>query len=253
MKNVFITGAAAGIGRAVAENFAKQGYFVGLYDIDEAALETFHKELGEKVSCYQQCDVTDQQSIDAAFKHFAEHTDGRLDVLINNAGVLFGGPFQDITAEQHEKLIDVNIKGLTLCAHAAYDLLKATPGSCLINICSVSCIYGIPLLAAYSASKAYVKALTEALSLEWENEGIRVASVMPPFVKTSMLTGVPQVLFDKLGADCEPADIADKVGQAVGGSRLHYVISAKALLWGEVERHLPWRLRRGIVKYLTTQ
>ena len=186
MKTVFITGAASGIGLITAKLFAKQGYFVGLYDINKEEINTLLKSDQFPNVCGCFCDVTDVDSIKEALEHFSHHTDGKFDVLINNAGVLSSGLFEELALQQHELMIDINVKGFTNVAQIAHQYLKGTENSAMINLCSASSIYGIPYLGVYSATKHYVSGLSEALSIEWEVDDIRVISIKPPILNNRM-------------------------------------------------------------------
>ena len=251
MKTIFITGAAHGIGLATARHFAGQGWFVGLYDINGESLQGLLDSGEFPNACGQQCDVTERSSIEASLQHFAENTDGRLDVLVNNAGVLASGPFQDIDESAHDRIIDVNIKGLTHVAQAAFPLLSQTPNATLVNLCSVSSIHGIPLLAVYSASKFYVNGLTEALNIEWAEHGIRVTAVKPPVVNTAMGHQLDPRLTEKMAMDMEPAHVAEAIQMAVDGRRIGYVLGTSARLWSWIDKLLPESGRRALVRYLT--
>ena len=251
MKSIFITGAAHGIGLATAKRFASQGWFVGLYDINREGLETLLNSPGFPNACGQYCDVTDRKSIEEALAHFSGHTDGRLDLLVNNAGVLSSGNFEDIDHQAHELIVDVNVKGLTNVAQAAFPLLKQTAGATLVNLCSVSSIHGIPLLAVYSASKFYVNGLTEALHIEWAQHDIRVTSVKPPIVNTAMGHQLDPQLTEKLGVDLEPEHVAEAVQMAAEGKRVGYLLGTSARAWGWVDKFLPESGRRWLVRYLT--
>jgi len=250
MKKAFITGAASGIGKATAEKLMKEGWFVGLYDINKELLDEVSKNYDIEEYCKGRCDVTDEQSIQEAFTHFSEETNGEMHLLVNNAGVLFGGSFEEIPYENVALTMDVNIKGLTAVAYYGFSLLSKTPGSILVNLSSASCIYGVPKLAVYSASKFYVKGLTEALDLEWAEDDIRVLSIMPPFVDTKMLEGVPDSVMKIMKVELTPADIAKQIYNAVQGKRMHYLMTLKARIWNNTNRVLGENWRRTLVKYL---
>lgn len=251
MKTVFITGASRGIGKEVAKLFARKGWFVGLYSTDETALAKVSREVGVDVSCYKSCDVTDPDSTRAAIQHFAEQTNGRMDALVNNAGVLCSGPFEETEFLQFANIIDINIKGMTAVAHGAFPFLRDTPGSCLVNMCSASSIHGLPLLAVYSASKFYVSGLTEALNLEWHRHDIRVTSVKPPVVNTGMADQLATRLRKRLTVDLEPSAVADSVYMAVKGRNVGYIIGTRAQAWGLADKYLPWFARRAVAGWLT--
>ena len=174
MKTVFITGAAQGIGLAIARRFACEGYQVGLFDINATRCQELLSDADFKNAVAGFCDVRDSASIEDAIATFSRATGGRLDVLVNNAGVLTGGELMTQSESQIRSMVDVNVTGLTLVSYAAHHLLKATEGAMVINLCSASSIHGIPLLAVYSATKFYVDGFTQALNLEWEDDDIYV-------------------------------------------------------------------------------
>ncbi len=180
-KSVFVTGAAAGIGRATALSFAKMGYTIGAYDIDEVGLKSLADEvdrLGAKVITGH-LDVTDADEMAQRVGEFAQGAGGRLDVMVNNAGVLLSGRFEDIAVRAHHAEIDVNTKGVVNGLHAAFPHLRSTPGAVVVNLASASAIYGQAELANYSATKFFIRAITEALDLEWRRYGIRVVDMWP--------------------------------------------------------------------------
>lgn len=187
---LFVTGAAAGIGRAVAERFLAAGWFVGLYDVDEAGLQALQQRWGP-----ERC------------------VSARLDVLFNNAGIAVTQPFEEADLARHHRLIDINLKGLVNGCHLAFPLLQHTPGSRVINMCSASALYGQPELGTYSASKAAVRSLTEALDIEWRRHGIRVVDVLPLFVNTAMVTDEVRRMktVATLGVRLGPDDVAATV------------------------------------------
>ena len=175
-KSVFITGAATGIGRATALNFARRGYFVGGYDLDEAGLKVLEADIAAVggTGAVGHLDVTDVEEMSSRLAEFVAAAGDRLDVMINNAGLLTAGAFEEIPLATHHRDIDVNVKGVVNGLHLAFPFLKSTPGSTVINLASASAIYGQAELANYSATKFYVRAVTEALNIEWAGHDIRV-------------------------------------------------------------------------------
>ena len=127
---VFITGAAAGIGRATAALFARNGYRVGAYDVDLAGLATLREEVtargGEMV--IGELDVTDARAWADRFAEFTGES-GRLDILVNNAGILASGPFEEIPLETQRRIVEVNVCGTMAGLHTAFEYLRGTPRS----------------------------------------------------------------------------------------------------------------------------
>lgn len=212
---VLVSGSAAGIGRAIVERFAAAGWLVGVYDVDTVGVDRAVAELaaahGGDAVVGGRLDVTEPTQWEAALAEFAEASGGRLDLLVNNAGVLHGGRFAEVPLPAHQQTIDVNVKGVLHGCHVAHPYLRATPGAGVINLCSASAIYGQAELASYSASKFAVRGLTEALELEWRKEGIRVQAVWPLFVATAMTDGLHIASTESLGVRLTPADVADEV------------------------------------------
>ena len=195
--------------------------------------------------------MADRGSVKRSLAHFAKATGDRLDVLINNAGVLTAGHFESNDSEAHDAIIRVNVLGLTKVAQLAFPLLKNTPNSTLLNLCSVSSVHGVPLLAVYSASKFYVNGLTQALGIEWAEHGIRVLSIKPPFVSTAMIDGMPEQLMKTFTVDLSPEQVADAIMGALAGSGHSYLLGWKARALGFLSKVLPESLARRIVMHVT--
>ncbi|PCH94691.1 MAG: short-chain dehydrogenase [Gammaproteobacteria bacterium] len=252
MKSVFITGAASGIGLMTAKLFSQAGYFVGLFDINEEGIESLLNSQDFPNACGCFCDVTNIQSITAAFKYFTEHTEGKLNVLINNAGVLSSGLFKELSTEHHALMIDINVKGLTNVAHIAHQYLSATQNSVMINLCSASSIHGIPYLGVYSATKHYVNGLSEALSIEWEADDIRVICIKPPVLNNRMGASIHPSLTKRMTVELDSEDVAKQIIKAVDGKKSSYLLTFKANVWAFTNRFLSQKFRRGFVKYLSS-
>jgi short-subunit dehydrogenase len=132
-------------------------------------------------------------------------------VLVNNAGVLSHGRFEEIGLQTQRRIVDVNIYGTMAGLHTAFPYLRDTRGAQVVNLCSASAIYGQPELATYSASKFAVRGLTEALELEWRRCGIRVIAMWPLFVQTPMVDGVQTNATRRLGVHLSAEDVAQSI------------------------------------------
>ena len=225
-KSIFITGAASGIGRETALFFAKKGWFVGIYDVNEAGLKSLQTEIGDE-NCYLGVmDVLDLQRVEEEMIAFATKTDGKMEVLFNCAGILRMGFNETISIADQHLVVDINIKGILNCIHYALPILKATPGAHVINMASTSVVYGVPELAVYSATKHAICALTEALDIEFEKYDITISDIITPYVRTPMVTDAPVKAFsiEKLGINVEPIQVAETVWKAAHGRKLHWKI-----------------------------
>ena len=250
MQAVFVTGAAGGIGLAVSRKFAQAGWFVGLFDLDEARCAELAASAEFPAAVGGHCDVTDRDSVESALQTFAQASNGRLDLLVNNAGVLTAGALFEMGPAQIDNMIAVNVRGLTQVSQLAFPLLRDTPGSTLLNLCSASSIHGIPLLAVYSASKFYVDGFTQALSIEWAEHDIHVTSLKPPAINTSMGHALDDKHKDKMPITMEPDAVADAAFAAVTRRRPHHILGGKTRVWHFFDRVLPAGWGRGLTRLL---
>lgn len=210
-KTIVITGAAQGIGRALAQSFAEAGSNVALLDLREEGLRetrTLCEAHGVSARCYA-ANVADEAAVDAAMDAIVADF-GRLDGIINNAGIIRdallvksrdGAVDTGMTLEQWRAVIDVNLTGVFLCGRAAaVRMARLGNGGVIINIASIS-RHGNIGQSNYSAAKAGVAALAEVWAKELARYGIRAASIAPGFVGTDIVSTIrPEVLDKLLGA-----------------------------------------------------
>ncbi len=250
---LLVTGGGAGIGRAIALRFLREGWTVGAYDIDAEALALLDDEAaglpGELVT--DELDVRDAAQFADRLAGFTQRT-GRLDVLVNNAGILLAGRFAELDLAALSREVDVNVRGVLNGLHAGHPHLRRTPGATVVNLASASAIHGQAELANYSATKFYVRGITEALDLEWARDDIRVVDLWPLFVRTGMLDGVRTGTTDSLGVRLTAPDVADAVWDAVHASRarrllhqVHFPVGRPARVMALGSRFSPaWLTRR---------
>ncbi len=249
---IFITGGASGIGRAVAQRFAAEGWFVGLADVNAAGMAETAALLPAGRSSQHLLDVRDMARWEAALTEFGAASGGRMDVLFNNAGIGLGGHFPDLAPAEADRMIDINFKGVMYGIYAGLPLLKATPGSAILNTSSAAGIYGAAGLAVYSATKFAVRALTEALDTEFADYDIKVRSLMPSFIDTPLLdvtaAGTNQSSRERVkaaGLEFTPLEtVAQAAWDAVHGQRIHTVVGKTARKLAFAARWMPGRLRR---------
>ncbi|MCW4352969.1 SDR family oxidoreductase [Hoyosella sp. YIM 151337] len=258
-QSVLITGAGAGIGRSTALQFASRGYLVCATDVDADGLQTLAAEAPTNSTVTAQLDVTDPAQWEAVLGEFMKRTSGRLDVLINNAGILRAGKFVDIPLEAQEAIMRVNVDGVMNGCYRSYPYLKATPGAQVVNVCSASAIYGQPELAAYSASKFAVRALTEALDIEWRRDGIRVFAVWPLFVRTAMIEGERTGSMASLGVHLTADDVARRIFETTQPARFpfprptHIPVGRQASMMFNTAQLAPLRVLRAVNRRIARQ
>ena len=254
-KSILITGAASGIGKATAELFAAKGWFIGAFDINKPGLEELKRNIGAENCRIHVCDITHPESFCKEIKSFALRAGGKIDVLFNCAGILFMGKDDAISLEDKLRTIDINLKAVITGIHCALPFLRKSERPKIISMSSNSAIYGIPELAVYSASKFGVRALTEALNLEYERFGITVTDIMAPYVNTPMVTGASTQAHSirTTGIALEANDVAKTVLKAVNGKKVHRYAHYSTFFLMLLARILPYFMIRPLVRFLTME
>ena len=185
-RRALVTGAATGIGRAIAEAFAREGALVAVSDISLDGARDVAERLGEATRAYR-LDVTDAAETASVFRSAADWMGG-LDLLAANAGISTMNPVADLTEEEWDSNMAVNAKGVFLSnpGRPSRHFLAAGEKGAIVNTASLAGKIGAPLLAHYAASKFAVIGFTQSLAREVGEHGIRVNAVCPGYVRTSM-------------------------------------------------------------------
>ncbi|TZF81078.1 SDR family oxidoreductase [Pedobacter sp. BS3] len=185
-KTAVVTGAGSGIGKAVALTFARQQATVYVVDLNRDNAEETVREIeafGGKAFA-EACDVTRQQAVCETFQRI-----GRVDVLVNSAGISHIGKVETTSEHDFEKVFQVNVKGVYNCLYAAIPLMKAQGGGAIVNLASIAAVIGLPDRFAYSMSKGAVYAMTLSVAKDYIKDNIRCNSISPARVHTPFVDG----------------------------------------------------------------
>ncbi|KGF78960.1 short-chain dehydrogenase [Massilia sp. JS1662] len=185
-KTAVITGGGSGIGKAIAQLFARQGAHVHVVDLNDAACLQVVREIREdagRVTSHA-CDVARQADVKALMENI-----GPFDILVNNAGIAHIGKADTTSEEDFDRVMSVNVKGVYNCLHAAIPQLRANGGGVILNMASVAAWVGIKERFAYSTAKGAVMAMTLSVAKDYLQDGIRCNSISPGRVHTPFVDG----------------------------------------------------------------
>jgi len=187
-----ITGAGSGIGHATAVKFAREGAKVAVCDINDAAARKVAKEINDDggEAMHFHVDVTNKESI-ARMVDGVVAKWGRIDTLVNNAGVVQDAQLKKMTDEQFDQVIDVNLKGVYNCTRAVVDIMLNQHSGCILNASSIVGIYGNFGQTNYAASKFAVIGMMKTWARALRNKGIRANAICPGFIETPILASIP--------------------------------------------------------------
>lgn len=198
MKNVLVTGGARGIGKSIVRLLAEKGYNVLLnYNTSEVSAIEMQKEF-KNITIFR-ADITNDSDVSKMFE-FAKKKLGQIDILINNAGVASSGLFQDISFDEWNRLMDVNLNGVFRCTKEALPEMIARHDGKIINISSVWGMVGASNEVAYSTSKAAIIGMTKALAKEVGPSNIKVNCIAPGIVMTDMVSDYTLEEFEEIRA-----------------------------------------------------
>lgn len=185
-KKAVVTGGGSGIGKAIATLFAKQGAEVHILELTEEsakdAITAIHA-IGGKVFSYA-CNVANQQEVKTTFEKI-----GHFDILVNNAGIAHVGKVDTTSESDFDRIMNVNVKGVYNCLHAAIPQLRLSNGGVILNMASIAAWVGLPDRFAYSTAKGAVMAMTLSVAKDYMSENIRCNSISPARVHTPFVDG----------------------------------------------------------------
>ena len=186
MKVAVVTGAARGIGLAISKKFFEEGYRVAILDIDQKTLsQTMKQDFDTNNVLGLECDVSEPDQVDQSVNRVVEEF-GRIDVLVNNAGIAEFKPMLETTYEEWSRILAVNLNGPFICTQACAPFMLKNEGGSIVNIASISGLRASTFRIAYGTSKAALMHLTKQQAAELGNKGIRVNAIAPGPVDTAM-------------------------------------------------------------------
>ncbi|MEU2005254.1 SDR family NAD(P)-dependent oxidoreductase [Rhodococcus sp. NPDC019627] len=241
-KVAIVTGASRGLGKAAAEALLDEGAFVVLVARTRGPLEELHSRYPERTAV-QTCDMRDMDAV-AALADIAVEAFGRLDIVVNNAGIAPAGRFDEQPQKEWDEVFDVNVRAPAVLTRAAARHLLPQGSGKIINVASTSGIKGKPTLVAYSSSKGAVVQFTKALAGEWAKKGVQVNAIAPGAFTTdaqSAVTDSPDVLARRLkkipaGRMGDPAEFGPLVAY-LSSPLSNFVTGSVAVIdGGEVSR-----------------
>jgi NAD(P)-dependent dehydrogenase (short-subunit alcohol dehydrogenase family) len=241
--SVAVTGGAHGIGRAIAQQFARAGARVAIGDLDVLAAQALATEIGGGAIGVA-LDVRDRDAF-AAFMDAAEETHGPLGVMVNNAGIDWVGPFHEEPDQVTRRELDVNLLGTILGSRLALQRMLPRRKGHLVNISSGVGRVPLPGSSVYSATKHGIVGLTESLRLEYRGSGIRFTLVHPAQVKTAMIQGQPQ---PRLLAQVSADDVAHAVLDAVREDKFEVWVPASQAISVKLGNLLPRPVRESVMR-----
>ena len=186
MKVAVVTGAARGIGLAISKKFLEEGYRIAILDIDQKTLsQTMKQDFDTNNVLGLECDVAEPDQVDQSLNRVVDQF-GRIDVLVNNAGIAEFKPMLETTYEEWSRILAVNLNGPFICSQACAPFMLKNEGGSIVNIASISGLRASTLRIAYGTSKAALMHLTKQQAAELGNKGIRVNAIAPGPVDTAM-------------------------------------------------------------------
>jgi NAD(P)-dependent dehydrogenase (short-subunit alcohol dehydrogenase family) len=207
-----VTGGGSGIGRAIAAAFGRQGARVAVLDVDHAAADSTASAIvaaGGQAEAFA-CDVIHAGQVSGVFQGI-ERTHGRLEILVNNAGIAHVGTIEQTSEEDFDRLYQVNVKGVFLCSRAAVPIMLRQGGGVILNMASIVSLVGVPERFAYAMSKGAVHTMTKSIAVDYVKQRIRCNCICParvhtPFVDRFVAKHYPGREQDKLRelADFQP-------------------------------------------------
>ncbi|MFQ6678296.1 MAG: SDR family NAD(P)-dependent oxidoreductase [Fidelibacterota bacterium] len=196
-KVCIVTGGGRGIGKATAKKFIDEGGIVYIADYDESSGVATAKEIGDNCT-YVKMDVSNSENVKSLINQ-VKNDQSRIDIIVNNAGILQDQTLMKMEPEQFDQVIQVNMRGVFLCTKYAAEVMREQGSGVILNASSVVARYGNYGQTNYVAAKAGLEGMTKVWARELGKFGIRVNAVAPGFIKTDMIAGMPEKIIKMMG------------------------------------------------------
>ncbi len=246
-KRAFITGGGGALGKAFALHLAKEGWAVGITDINDAALESAKKEIeaaGGKCFTYK-FDVADKHQYKTAFDDFVAKNGG-IDFLVNNAGVGDGGLFGEYELDKWDWITGINQNAVVYGSHYAAQVMKQQRSGHILTISSIAGVASMPNMSMYNVTKAAALALAESIYAELKPFGVNVSVALPEFFKSGIMTqakgdaNAKAIGMKKIEkAPFTPEEVADIILKEAGAGKFYILHPFRAKLGFFVRNHFP--------------
>jgi short-subunit dehydrogenase len=250
MKTAFITGGARGIGLETAKLYLSKGWQVTIMDVDQAAVDAALKSISHSALIGVVGSVLSQEDVSSALEKATSISEGKLDLLINNVGIVEVGEFDQQSLEDHLNIVDVNLKGYLIPTYLSLDFLKRNKHSKIVNMSSASAIYGNPEITTYAATKSAIMSLTEAWNIAFRKYGISVSDVLPIYVRTRMVDDYHQKYRNLKLKDVKltAEDVARVIHKASVSRRIHHYVGFETKVYARLVHFLPDTWLPGILR-----
>lgn len=198
-RKAIVTGAARGIGRAIAERLAKAGATVAIVDIDQSAADALAKAISQGAVAMK-ADVSRSDQVEGVVSSLLDLW-GEIDILINNAGIIgHAAPVRDLSEEEWDRIMAINLKGVFLCSRAVVGHMMDRKRGVIVSVASIAGKEGNPNMSAYAVSKGGIICFTKGLAREVVSHGVRVNCVAPALIETAMLDGYSEKQIEYLAS-----------------------------------------------------
>lgn len=250
IRYAIVTGGARGIGSATIKLLCSQGYQVGLFDRIAADLVAEDLDFFREQIILQNIDVCNSEEWADAIEKFSDISGGQLNLLVNNAGIITRGRFDQLSTDSKRKMVEVNLMGPIYGIEACLPMLKVTPAAKIINVSSIAACSGWPQASVYSASKSALSSLTESLAIELSTYDIGVADVQPGFVRTELFgnehesVAIQESLSALWLAWLEPEQVAEAIVSAIDNPKIHHTIGWQARVYSRIAKTSDLLTRR---------